>query len=50
MNPTLGHVISTIGCDTHALAALSFRAASHLGIFALLPVLTGEGLMRELDL
>jgi hypothetical protein len=28
---------------THALAPLSFRAASYSGIFSLLPLLTGEG-------
>ncbi len=28
---------------THALAPLSFRAASYSGVFTLLPLLTGEG-------
>jgi NADPH:quinone reductase-like Zn-dependent oxidoreductase len=38
-----GHVVSALGWGTHALAPLSFRAASYSGIFALLPLLTGEG-------
>jgi len=38
-----GHVVSTLGWGTHILAPLSFRAASYSGIFALLPLLTGEG-------
>jgi NADPH:quinone reductase-like Zn-dependent oxidoreductase len=38
-----GHVASTLGWGTHALAPLSFRAASYSGVFTLLPLLTGEG-------
>ncbi len=38
-----GHVVSALGWGTHALAPLSFRAASYSGIFTLLPMLTGEG-------
>jgi NADPH2:quinone reductase len=48
-----GHVVSALGWGTHALAPLSFKAASYSGIFTLLPLLTGEGrahhggIMRE---
>jgi NADPH2:quinone reductase len=38
-----GHVVSAPGWGTHALAPLSFRAASYSGVFTLLPMLTGEG-------
>jgi NADPH:quinone reductase-like Zn-dependent oxidoreductase len=38
-----GHVVSALGWGTHALAPLSFRAASYSGIFTLLPLLSGEG-------
>jgi NADPH:quinone reductase-like Zn-dependent oxidoreductase len=38
-----GHVVSALGWGSHALAPLSFRAASYSGIFTLLPLLTGEG-------
>jgi NADPH:quinone reductase-like Zn-dependent oxidoreductase len=38
-----GHVASALGWGTHALAPLSFRAASYSGVFTLLPLLTGEG-------
>ena len=38
-----GHVVSSLGWGTHALAPLSFRAASYSGVFALLPMLTGAG-------
>ena len=38
-----GHVVSCLGWGTHALAPLSFRAASYSGVFTLLPLLTGEG-------
>jgi NADPH:quinone reductase len=38
-----GHVVSALGWGTHALAPLSFRAASYSGIFTLLPMLSGEG-------
>ena len=48
-----GHVVSSLGWGTHALAPLSFRAASYSGVFTLLPLLGGEGrehhgeIMRE---
>lgn len=48
-----GHVVSCLGWGTHALAPLSFKAASYSGVFTLLPLLTGEGrahhgeIMRE---
>jgi NADPH:quinone reductase len=38
-----GRVVSALGWGTHALAPLSFRAASYSGVFTLLPLLTGEG-------
>jgi NADPH:quinone reductase len=34
---------SALGWGTHALAPLSFKAASYSGVFTLLPLLTGEG-------
>ncbi|KQV68274.1 zinc-dependent alcohol dehydrogenase family protein [Rhizobium sp. Root1220] len=48
-----GHVVSALGWGTHALAPLSFKAATYSGVFTLLPLLTGEGrthhgeIMRE---
>jgi NADPH:quinone reductase-like Zn-dependent oxidoreductase len=42
-----GHVVSALGFGTHALAPLSFRAASYSGVFTLLPILTGEGRARH---
>lgn len=39
----VGHVLSCLGWGTHALAPLSFRAASYSGVFTLLPLLSGEG-------
>jgi NADPH:quinone reductase len=48
-----GHVVSALGWGMHALAPLSFKAASYSGVFTLLPLLTGEGrvhhgeIMRE---
>lgn len=48
-----GHVVSCLGWGTHALAPLSFKAASYSGVFTLLPLLTGVGrehhgeIMRE---
>jgi len=39
----LGHVVSCLGWGTHALAPLSFKAATYSGVFTLLPLLTGEG-------
>ena len=38
-----GHVVTALGWGTHALAPLSFKAATYSGIFTLLPLLTGEG-------
>lgn len=38
-----GHVVSCLGWGTHALATLSFKAATYSGVFTLLPLLTGEG-------
>jgi NADPH2:quinone reductase len=38
-----GHVVSALGWGTHALAPLSFRAATYPGVFTLLSLLTGEG-------
>ena len=38
-----GHVVSCLGWGVHALAPLSFRAASYSGVFTLLPMLTGQG-------
>lgn len=48
-----GHVVSSLGWGTHALAPLSFRAGTYSGVFTLLPLLTGVGrehhgeIMRE---
>jgi NADPH2:quinone reductase len=42
-----GHVVSCLGWGTHALAPLSFRAATYSGVFTLLPLLTGEGRDRH---
>ncbi len=38
-----GLVVSCLGWGTHSLAPLSFRGATYSGVFALLPLLTGEG-------
>lgn len=38
-----GHVVSCLGWGTHALAPLSFRAATYSGLFTLLPLLSGKG-------
>jgi NADPH:quinone reductase-like Zn-dependent oxidoreductase len=38
-----GHVVSALGWGAHALAPLSFKAATYSGVFTLLPLLTGEG-------
>lgn len=38
-----GHVVSSLGWGTHALAPLSFKAATYSGVFTLLPLLTGVG-------
>lgn len=48
-----GHVVSSLGWGTHALAPLSFRAATYSGVFTLLPLIRGKGraahgaIMRE---
>lgn len=41
-----GHVVSCLGWGTHALAPLSFKAASYSGVFTLHPLLSGEGRAR----
>lgn len=38
-----GHVVSCLGWGAHALAPLSFKAATYSGVFTLLPLLTGDG-------
>jgi len=38
-----GHVVSALGWGTHALAPLSFRAATYSGVFTLYPLLSGQG-------
>lgn len=38
-----GHVVSCLGWGTHALAPLSFRAATYSGVFTLLPLISGKG-------
>ena len=38
-----GHVVSSLGWGTHALAPLSFRAGTYSGVFTLLPLLTNIG-------
>jgi NADPH:quinone reductase-like Zn-dependent oxidoreductase len=38
-----GHVVSCLGWGAHALAPLSFKAATYSGVFTLLPLLSGEG-------
>ena len=38
-----GRVVSCLGWGTHALAPLSFRAATYSGVFTLLPLLSGSG-------
>ncbi len=45
-----GHVVSALGWGTHALAPLSFRAATYSGVFTLLPLLTGEGRAHHGDI
>jgi len=42
-----GHVVSSLGWGTHALAPLSFKAASYSGVFTLMPLLSGEGRDRH---
>jgi NADPH2:quinone reductase len=38
-----GHVVSSLGWGSHALAPLSFRGATYSGIFTLYPLISGEG-------
>ena len=45
-----GHVVSCLGWGRHALAPLSFRAATYSGVFTLLPLLTGEGRAHHRDI
>lgn len=45
-----GHVVSCLGWGTHALAPLSFRAATYSGVFTLMPLLTGEGRANHGDI
>ncbi|HTJ26875.1 MAG TPA: zinc-dependent alcohol dehydrogenase family protein [Candidatus Limnocylindria bacterium] len=42
-----GRVVSSLGFGTHALAPLSFRAATYSGVYTLLPMLTGKGRARH---
>ncbi len=42
-----GHVVSCLGWGTHALAPLSFKAATYSGVFTLIPLLTGKGRQRH---
>jgi len=37
-----GQVVSCLGWGTHALAPLSFKAATYSGVFTLMPMLTGR--------
>jgi len=45
-----GHVVSALGWGTHALAPLSFRAATYSGVFTLLPLLSGKGRAQHGDI
>jgi NADPH:quinone reductase-like Zn-dependent oxidoreductase len=45
-----GHVVSCLGWGTHALAPLSFRAATYSGVFTLLPLISGEGRAHHGDI
>jgi NADPH:quinone reductase len=45
-----GHVVSSLGWDTHQLAPLSFRGATYSGVFTLLPLLTGKGYKHHSDI
>lgn len=42
-----GHVVSCLGWGNHALAPLSFKAATYSGVFTLLPLLSGVGRERH---
>ena len=50
VRPYRGRVVSCLGWGTHALAPLSFRAASYAGVFTLLPLLTGKGRAHHGDI
>jgi NADPH:quinone reductase-like Zn-dependent oxidoreductase len=45
-----GHVVSCLGWGTHALAPLSFRAATYSGVFTLLPLISGQGRAHHGDI
>lgn len=45
-----GHVVSCLGWGTHALAPLSFRAATYSGVFTLLPLISDEGRAHHGDI
>jgi NADPH:quinone reductase len=45
-----GHVVSALGWGAHALAPLSFRAATYSGVFTLLPLLTNQGRAHHGDI
>lgn len=45
-----GHMVSCLGWGTHALAPLSFRAATYSGVFTLLPMLSGEGRQHHAEI
>src|SRR6516164_4240068 len=45
-----GHVVSALGWGTHALAPLSFRAATYSGVLTLLPLLSGEARAHHGDI
>jgi NADPH:quinone reductase len=38
-----GHVTSSLGWGTHALAPLSFKGGTYSGVFTLLPLIEGDG-------
>ncbi|MBK1897800.1 zinc-dependent alcohol dehydrogenase family protein [Chryseobacterium paridis] len=45
-----GHVVTSLGWGTHALAPLSFRGATYSGVFTLLPLITGKGKAHHGDI
>jgi NADPH2:quinone reductase len=45
-----GHVVSSLGWGTHALAPLSFKGGTYSGVFTLHPLLTGEDRRRHGDI
>ena len=46
VTPYTEHAVSCPGWSTHSLAPLSFRGATHSGVFTLMPLLTGYGRTR----